>query len=64
MQDQFREHYVLSQHPDFVAVMNWVGSFPLRCDIHLNRTRFWVPLGPTYTEFVLRWGDVCPLVED
>lgn len=60
---QLYQHYILTAHPDFVDVMNWVGSFPLRCEFHLNRVRFWVPEGSTYTEFALRWGYACPRVD-
>ena len=58
-----REHYILTQHPDFADVLTWVGSFPLQCEFHLNRTRFWVPEGTIYTEFALRWGHACPPVD-
>jgi hypothetical protein len=58
-----REFYILSDDPEFVAVLNWVGSWPLRCEVHLNRTRFWVPLGPVYTEFALRWLHCCRPVD-
>jgi hypothetical protein len=57
------QHYILTQHPDFQDVINWVGSFPLQCEFHLNRTRFWVPDGSIYTEFALRWAHACPRVD-
>ena len=57
------QHYILTNHPDFVDVIDWVGSFPLRCEMHLNRTRFWVPDGSIYTEFCLRWLHSCPAVD-
>ena len=60
---KYHQHYILSQHPDFPDVFNWLVDFPLRYEVHLNRTRFWVPEGSVYTEFALRWGHACPRVD-
>ena len=57
------EYFVLSQQPEFADVLTWIGQYPLLYECHLNRTRFWVPEGPIYTEFMLRWGYCCHRVE-
>jgi hypothetical protein len=58
------QYYILNQDPQALAVFKWIQAHGLSHDIHLNRTRFWVPLGSTvYTEFALRFSHCCPIVE-
>jgi hypothetical protein len=58
------EYYILNQDPHLAAVFGFIKSHSLRCEIHLNRTRFWIdPHSLAYTEFALRFADTCPLVE-
>jgi len=64
MQDK-QQWAVLNSSPHAVTVLAWIDHNSLLYEIHLNRTRFWVPLNTEiYTEFALRWADVCFLVTD
>ena len=47
---------------EFREVLNWVSSRDFKLDIHINRTRFWIP-HEDHVEFVLRWGAVCKNVD-
>jgi len=45
-------------------VFDFIRTHDLQHQIHLNRTRFYVPtVSNIYTEFVLRYADHCPLVD-
>ncbi len=50
-----RQYYVLSQDPQIEAVFDFISDKNLRFEVHLNRTRFWVPEGSVLTEFLLRF---------
>jgi hypothetical protein len=59
-----RQYYVLNSHPQLKAVFEFIQCHALDHEVHLNRTRFWVPTDSTaYTEFVLRLADHCPSVD-
>ncbi len=60
MHNQF---YVLTRDLHFITVGKWIAHNNIPHEVHLNRTRFWIPTGPLLTEFLLRWADVCPRVE-
>ena len=57
-----KQYCIFTQHPEFKDVINWMLSKELRHELHLNRTRFWVPAGIVHTEFMLRWYHCCSLV--
>jgi hypothetical protein len=57
------EHYILTLDPRCPEVFEFIMDNKFTMEVHLNRTRFWVPLGSVYTEFALRFGDCCPRVE-
>jgi hypothetical protein len=57
------EYYVLNQDPKAQSVWQFIAAHDLSHELHLNRTRFWVPRGHTHTEFVLRFAEICPRVE-
>jgi len=59
-----RQFYILTLHPNAKEVFNFIIEHKLTLDVHLNRTRFWVPDGSVLTEFLLRYGDYCPQVDD
>ena len=59
-----KQYCIFTQHPEFKDVINWIVLKELRNEVHLNRTRFWVPLGTLHTEFMLRWFHCCSLVVD
>jgi hypothetical protein len=50
-----KQYCVYSQNPNFSQVVDWIILRELKYEVHLNRTRFWVPKGPMATEFFLRW---------
>jgi hypothetical protein len=52
-----RCYAVLSASADYLRVMRWVEGQELSIEVHLNRTRFWIPEGQVLTEFLLRWSD-------
>jgi phosphosulfolactate synthase (CoM biosynthesis protein A) len=56
------QHYVMTMDPRYVEVLEWIVLRKLESTVHLNRTRFYVPSGSVYTEFILRFGECCPLV--
>lgn len=58
------EYYVLNLDPRAREVFDFIRDHDLRCEIHLNRTRFWVAEGTVLTEFLLRYADSCAPVED
>jgi hypothetical protein len=57
------EYFVLTLDPNFGSVLRWITDHKLVMEVHLNRTRFFVPEGPLYTEFQLRFAHCCPLVD-
>ena len=57
------EYYVLTLDPNFSSVLRWITDHKLVTEVHLNRTRFFVPNGLVYTEFQLRFGHCCPRVD-
>ena len=59
-----RQYYVLNQDPRANQVFEFIREHKLTCEVHLNRTRFWVPEGTELTEFILRYNDTCPRVDD
>jgi hypothetical protein len=50
-----QQYCVYSSNPDFPLVLEWLDLKGLDYEVHLNRTRFWIPAGPIATEFFLRW---------
>lgn len=57
------EYYILTQDPNLLTVLEFIRQHELNHEIHFNRTRFSVPLGPIHTEFSLRFSTVCARVE-
>ena len=58
------QYAVHTQDPNFIDVARWIDKNKIRYEQHLNRTRFWVPIGILLTEFIIRWGDTCYLIKD
>jgi hypothetical protein len=44
-----------SDRTNLTRAIEFIRQHDLRCEVHLNRTRFWVPEGPVLTEFYLRF---------
>ena len=59
-----RQYYVLTQDPALQAVFEFIRHHNLNLEVHLNRTRFWVPSGTILTEFLLRFSTVATLVDE
>jgi hypothetical protein len=59
-----RQYYILTLDPRASEVFDFIRDHSLKVEVHLNRTRFWVPLGQVHTQFALQFGDCCPLVDD
>jgi hypothetical protein len=57
------EFYILTRDPQFANVLEFIRKHELVCEVHLNRTRFLVPYGSLYTEFALRYGHCCHIVD-
>jgi hypothetical protein len=57
------QYYILTRDPRITEVFEFIGQHGLRCEVHLNRTRFWVPEGSIFTEFALRFSDCCTSVD-
>lgn len=60
-----RQYYILTLDPRAAEVFKFIMDHKLSVEVHLNRTRFWLAEDTsTLTEFVLRFSDCCPYVED
>jgi hypothetical protein len=59
-----RHYYILNRNSQLASLLDFVQDHSLDYEVHLNRTRFWVPDGPILTEFLLRFGDVCQQVDE
>ncbi len=59
------KHYcVYTRDPNFEAVLDWLGANSLNYEVHLNRTRFWVPENHVLTDFLLRFCHCCHEVDE
>ena len=58
-----RHYYILNQDPRSKDLFEFIQHHNLRCEVHLNRTRFWVPDGSVLTEFILRFSECAHLVD-
>jgi hypothetical protein len=58
------EYYVLTMHPDCKEVMTWIWENNLQYEVHLNRTRFWVPIDSSLNTYFQLWlADSCGTVD-
>jgi hypothetical protein len=57
------QYSVLTRDRHYIQVGQWIAHNGITHEVHLNRTRFWIPEGPLLTEFLLRWADVCDPVD-
>jgi hypothetical protein len=58
------QYYILNQDPRAQEVFNFIREHQLQLEVHLNRTRFWIPNDSSVlTEFLLRFADSCPSVD-
>ena len=59
-----RQYYVLTQDPALKPIFEFIRHHDLKLEVHLNRSRFWVPEGTVLTEFLLRFSAVATLVDE
>jgi hypothetical protein len=50
-------------NPMSKPVLTWIFHNRIQFEVHLNRTRFWVP-EDLYTEFYLWYSESCSPVDD
>jgi hypothetical protein len=50
-----REYYVLTMHPNAKEVFTWIFDNKLEFEVHLNRTRFWVPVDSSLNTYFQLW---------
>jgi hypothetical protein len=55
---------VFTSSPEFIEVLDWLDENEIKCEVHLNRTRFWIPDGELKMMFLLKWAYCCPVVHD
>ena len=59
-----REYYILTMHPDAKEVFTWIFDNKLEIEVHLNRTRFWVPRDSSLNTYFHLWlADYCGTVD-
>ena len=46
-----------NQDPKLGDLIAFIQQHDLKHELHLNRTRFWIPEGPVLTEFYLRFDN-------
>ena len=60
-----RQYYILNQDSRALAVFEFIKHHKLTVEVHLNRTRFWIPEDSLQlTNFLLRYANVCTPVDD
>ena len=60
-----RQYYILTLDPRASEVFQFIIEHKLDIEVHLNRTRFWIPEeSSVLTEFLLRFSDCCPYVDE
>ena len=61
---QAREYYVLTMHANAKEVFTWIWENKLQCEVHLNRTRFWVPIDSSLNTYFQLWlSEYCGSVD-
>ena len=50
-----KQFAVFTHDPNLESVFDFIRQHQLEHEIHLNRTRFWIPEGSVLTEFLLRF---------
>jgi hypothetical protein len=55
---------LLNQDPKLRDLLEFIQQHVLDHELHLNRTRVWIPEGPILTEFLLRFDSCYPVSAD
>lgn len=59
-----QQYYILTSNPNFASVLDWLSLHDITAEIHINRTRFYIPTdNKLHTEFCLRWSHCCSPVD-
>jgi hypothetical protein len=58
-----QQYYILTQDHNIRDVFEFIKTHNLACEVHINRTRFWVPDGTVNTIFQLQYAHCCPPVD-
>ena len=61
---KMKQFAVYTKDPHFREVAKWIIDRGYNGEVHLNRTRFWVPDGIEMMLFRLRWAWTCKEVYD
>jgi len=59
-----RHYYVYTLEPRASEVFRFIQEHSLTYELHLTRTRFWVPNGRLVTELMLRFSECVFLVDE
>lgn len=59
-----RHYGVYTMEPRASEVFKFIHEHNLRFELHLTRTRFWVPEGRVLTELLLRYSECVHLVDE
>ena len=59
-----RHYYVFTLEPKASEVFKFIQEHSLQFELHLTRTRFWIPEGRLLTEFLLRFSECVHQVDD
>ena len=58
------EYYILTLHPHAKEVFTWIFDNDLKLEVHLNRTRFWVPNDSSLNTYFQLWlAEYCGRVD-
>ena len=58
------QYCIMTGHDEFKNVITWICDHNLRSEVHLNRTRFWVPHDFEDEFFTSGMHKYCPIVHD
>lgn len=59
-----RHYSVYTMEPRAAEVFTFIQAHDLHYELHLTRTRFWVPEGRLVTELMLRFSECVFLVDE
>ena len=59
-----RHYYILNLDPRSREVFEFIRHHQLKVEVHLMRTRFWIPEGAVLTELLLRFSECVHHVDD
>ena len=54
---------LVNSDPKLRDLLEFIQQHALAHELHLNRTRVWIPEGPILTEFLLRFDSCYPVLD-